>query len=119
MSNRPRKPKLPPINHRTTRAPTPAKSYARGYRYEVVKPNDDPRARPRYKTFAAAQNAMRAEVQVFAALWQKLRIDDSYRACIQIMDRIGWLDEDGGKVVGVIDVASGQRYKAELVRLSP
>lgn len=117
MTTRVKKPKLPPIRKGTAPAPRAPRDYAHGYRYELRKPNQQPKDYARFTSFTSATNAMRKEIKDARAVFQRMQVDDAVACCNRILAMIGWLDGDGGKVVGVLDPFTGIKYRAELVRL--
>lgn len=99
---------------RTNVIPDDVTAWNRGKRYKVIKPYEHVKY---YESFLAATTAMRHEVKGLRKLWQQLKVEDSEALCEKLLERISWLDGDGGKVLGRVDTVSGLRYVAELVRL--
>jgi len=92
---------------------TPAPKTPDRFPYMVIKPNDNPNGRAKYRDHKEAVRKLREEVDAMYDQFKNLNTPDIRQHCVDIISALGRLPREGG----VVDLPLGPiRYRVELVR---
>jgi hypothetical protein len=83
--------------------------------YMVIKPNDDPLKRPKYRTHKEAIDKLRKEVEELHDQFKHLD-EDMRQNLTAIISAIGKIGPEGGTIDMLVSEYSGVRYRVQLVR---